>query len=330
MPDRREAAERGAFATSPAEFGWKAWRDILGRVWTNSGRHSIGFLASGVAFYGFLSFVPALALLVMVYGMVAEPTTLFARMVAIIRLVPAQSAELINEQLANLIRTAAVTKGLALVPAVVIALYGASGAASGMITSLNMVYEQEERRGIVRLFLVALGLVCATILLGILGLVAASALGLLQTMLGGLGPVADTLLRVLTWLLTTALVSAIIAAMYRYGPCRHRAKWRWLTLGSLAATLLWLLGSVLFGWYAGFADYGRTYGSLGAVVALLMWFFVSAYAVLLGAFVDAEAERQTARDSTTGPDRPLGRRGAVVADSSEAIDASKAAPQSET
>lgn len=320
MPDIREEAERGAFAASPAQFGWKAWREVLGRVWTNSGRHNIGFLASGVAFYGFLSFVPALGVLVMVYGLIAEPSTLYAQMVAVIRLVPADSAALINEQLANLIRTAAATKGLALIPAFAIALYGASGAATGMITSLNMVYEQEEKRSLVRLFLVALALVGATILLGLLGMVAASALGLLQTLLGELGPVGDMMLRLLTWLVTTALVSAIIAGMYRYGPCRHRAKWRWLTLGSLIATVLWLIGSVLFGWYAGFANYGRTYGSLGAVVALMMWFLVSAYAVLLGAFVDAEAERQTARDSTTGPERPLGKRGAVVADSSEAME----------
>lgn len=319
QPSRSEAVERGALANSPTEFGWKAWRQVLRRVWTNSSRHNIGFLASGVAFYGFLSFIPALGLLVMVYGLVADPNTIMRQMSGIIRLVPAESAELINEQLANLIRTAAATSGLALIPAVALSLYGASGAASGMITSLNMVYEQEEKRNIVRLFGVAVALAVSTVFIGVLGLVSASALGLIQQLLGGLGPLADGVIRVLTWLLAGALASATIAGIYRYGPCRQRAKWRWLTLGSVVATVLWLLGSMLFGLYAGFAGYGATYGSMGAVIALLMWFFISAYAVMLGAFVDAEAERQTSQDSTIGPDAPLGRRGAVVADSSEAL-----------
>lgn len=316
---RDDAAERGAFADSPAEFTWKAWREVLGRVWTNSSRHNVGFLASGVAFYGFLSFVPALGLVVMLYGLLADPATIMRHMTGIIGLVPAQSAELINEQMANLIKTAAATSGLALVPAVLLSLYGASGAAGGMITSLNMVYEEEEKRNILKLFLVAVVMALGAVFIGVLGLVSASALGLIQGLLGRLGPLADLVVRVLTWLLTGALASATIAAIYRYGPCRQRAKWRWLTLGSVVGTVLWLLGSMLFGLYASYAGYSATYGSMGAVVALLMWFFVSAYAVLLGAFVDAEAERQTARDSTTGEAQPLGRRGAVVADSSEAL-----------
>ena len=318
MADPEAAIERGATADSPTQFSLTAWREILVRVWTNSGRHSLGFLAGGVAFFGFLSFVPALGLMVMLYGLFADPSVIFTHMMEVVRVFPANAAELINDQLGNLIKTANATRGWALVPAVAIALYGASGAASGITSSLNIVYEQDERRSFVRLTLVSFAMVAATLVVGLLGLVAASAIGLIETVVGELTDFATALVRVLTWLLTAAFASATFAAIYRYGPCRKHAKWRWLGLGSLLATVLWLLGSVLFGLYASLVGYDATYGSLGAVVALLMWFYISAYAVLLGAFVDAEAERQTSRDSTTGPEQPLGKRGAVVADTSAA------------
>jgi membrane protein len=132
--------------------------------------------------------------------------------------------------------------------------------------------------------------------------------------------VGVALARVATWLIAGALASLILALIYRFGPCRAPAKWRWLSLGSIVATALWLVSSLLFGWYVQKAHYDTTYGSLGAVVALVMWMYVSAYAMLLGAFVDAEAERQTARDSTTGSPRPMGERGAMMADTSAALE----------
>jgi membrane protein len=315
-----EAAERGAAAHSPTEFGARAWLDILKRVWRNSSRHNIGFLAAGVAFYGFLSLAPSLALLVMVYGSVADPATLYDRMVEIIRVVPAEAALLINQQLVSLIRTAAETHGWAVIPAALLSLYGASGAAGGMISSLNIIYEQEEKRNIFGLTLVSVELAVSAIILALLGIFSASVLALVQFALSDLGAVAIALIRVATWMVAFVLASFAIAIVYRYGPCRENAKWRWLTLGSAVGTTLWLLGSLLFGWYASMANYATTYGSLGAVVALLMWIFVSAYSLLLGAFINAEAERQTARDSTTGPERPLGERGAVVADTSAALE----------
>jgi membrane protein len=314
------AGERGAAAGSPAEFGWRAWRDILRRVWQNSSRHNVGFLAAGVAFYGFLSLAPFLALVVMVYGSLADPATLYDRMVELIRVVPAEAAMIINQQLVNLIKTATETKGWAIVPAALLSLYGASGAAGGMISSLNVIYEQEEKRNILKLTFVSVALAVAAILLALLGILAASVLALVQFALSDMGSAGIALVRAATWIVAFALATFAVAIMYRYGPCREDAKWRWLTLGSAVGTALWLLGSVLFGWYASVANYATTYGSLGAVVALLMWIFVSAYSVLLGAFINAESERQTARDSTTGPERPMGNRGAVVADSSSAIE----------
>lgn len=318
-----EALERGANAETPADFGWRAWREVLVRVWKNSSRHNIGFLAAGVAFYGFLSIAPSLAITVMVYGSLADPATLYDRMVEIIRVVPAEAAVLINQQLANLIKTLAATRGLAIIPAALLSLYGASGAAGGMISSLNIIYEQDERRNILQLTAVSAALALSAIFLGLLGILAASVLAAVQFALEGLGGFGVAMVRGATWLVAFALATAALALIYRYGPCREDAKWRWLTLGSAIGTGLWLLASILFGWYVSVANYATTYGPVGTVVALLMWIFVSAYAVLLGAFINAEAERQTARDSTTGPERPLGERGAVVADTSAALETDK-------
>lgn len=315
----REAAERGADADSPAQFTRRAWIEILKRVWTSTSRHNIGFLAAGVTFFGFLSLAPGLALVVMVYGLAADPATIFDNMLDIIRLVPAQAALLINDQLANLIKTAAQTKGFALIPAVAVALYGASGAARGIISSLNIIYDQEERRSFVALIALSIGIAAAAILIAVLGLLAASVTAFLHTLLTDYGALAAGMVRILAWLIAASLATLILTLIYRYGPCRARAKWRWLSLGCVTATLLWLAGSMLFGWYVSVASYDATYGSLGTVVALIMWMYVSAYAVLLGAFLDAEAERQTARDSTTGRAQPLGDRGAIVADTSAAL-----------
>jgi membrane protein len=314
-----DPVERGAKASSPTEFTRRAWWEILKRIWTSSGRHNIGFLAAGVAFFGFLSLAPALGLVVMLYGLIADPQTIFDNMVDIIRLVPAKAALLINDQLSNLIKTAAATQGFAAIPAVAIALYGASGAASGIVSSLNIIYEQTENRSFLRLTFTSLAIAAAGVFIACLGLLAASVTAFLQDVLTGFGDVAIVLLRLLAWLVAAALATLTITLVYRFGPCRAPAKLRWLSLGSVTATLLWLAGSFAFGAYVSMANYETTYGSLGAVVALIMWMYVSAYALLLGAFLDAEAERQTAQDSTTGPPRPLGNRGAIVADTSAAL-----------
>jgi membrane protein len=255
----------------------------------------------------------------MLYGLLADPATIFDNMVDIIRLLPAQAAVLINDQVANLIKTAAATHGFAVVPAVVIAFYGGSNAARGVVSSLNVIYDEDERRSFFHLTAISIVIALAVVCIICLGLFTASVTALLRNMLTDYGNFTLALIRVLTWLFVTMIAATAITLIYRYGPCRELAKWRWLSLGSITATLLWLAGSLVFGWYVAVAKYDTTYGSLGAVVALIMWLYVSAYAVLIGAFLDAEAERQTAQDSTTGKAREIGKRGAVVADTSAAL-----------
>lgn len=312
--------QHGADAKTPAQYGAAAWKDIARRVWTNSGRHDLNLLSAAVAFYAFLSFVPLLGAVVMTYGLIADQATVAKHMATIIDLVPADAAHLIYDQLTSLTLAAADKKGLGLAVALLISIYGASRASGAMIGSLNIVYEQQDHRSFVRGTILALALAASAVVVGIVGLVAASMLSLAGDLIADLGPIGAPLIQAATWVVAAGLCSIAIGGMYRFAPDRADARWQWLTTGSLMATALWLVATVGFGLYASsLGNYDTTYGSLGAVVVLLMWLYVSAYAVLLGGLVNAETERQTARDTTTGPELPIGSRGATMADTSAAL-----------
>lgn len=305
----------GRDATSPTRLPAHAWREILGRVWIKTGTDNISLLAAGIAFYAFLSFVPLLGAMVMTYGLIADPASIPDHMRMIVRVVPKDAAKLILDQIVNLVTTASGKKGLGLAIAMLVSLYGATRASGAIIMALNVVYEQVERRSLIKITILSFVMIVGAVCVAIVGLLAASALALVGKAIDQLGTVGALGISIATWLVAASLASAGIAATYRIAPDRHDAKWRWLSFGSALATILWLIATVGFGFYATtLGNYNATYGSLSAVVVLLMWLWVSAYAILLGAEINAEAERQTSRDSTTGPEKPLGKRGATVAD----------------
>jgi membrane protein len=305
----------GREAQSPLGFPRHAWREVLGRVWTKTGDDNISLMAAGVAFYAFLAFVPLLAALVMTYGLIADPSTIADHMRAIIRLVPKDAAKLILDQIVSLVTASTGKKGLGLLVALLVSVYGATRASGAIIMALNVVYEQHERRSLLRTTVISIVMIVAAIGVAIVGLLAASVLTLLGKWANRLGEVTTITIGAATWLIAAGLACVAIGAAYRYAPDRHDARWRWISVGSVLATALWLLATLGFGAYAAtIGNYNATYGSLGAVVVLLMWLYVSAYAILLGASVNAETERQVESDTTTGRPKPLGKRGATVAD----------------
>lgn len=300
----------------PWQHPWPAWRAIFIRVYTMVGYHNLTLMAAGVAFYAFLSFVPLLGAIVMTYGLIADPSTVARHMETIFELVPADAARLISDQLIAVVTTASSQAGIGLFVALLLSIYGAMRAATAIIQALNVIYEEEDERSIVTTTLLAAMLTIAAIVAAIVGILSAGVLTWIRSETAFLGTAGAIAIQGATWLVAASIASAAIAFAYRYGPDRARAKWRWLSIGSVAATLLWLLATVLFGIYAAnFANYNATYGALGAVVVLLMWLFVSSLAILIGAEINAEAERQTAVDSTVGHPLPMGRRGARLADS---------------
>lgn len=289
--------------------------DVLKRSWKEAGDDNLGLVSAGVAFYFFLALVPLLAALVMTYGLVADPETVMRHVKGLANVLPADAAKLIGEQLMSVTQTAQGKKGFGLLLALLLSLYGAMRGATSIMTALNIVYEEDERRGYVRRTLLAFAITLGVVLVGVVAILAVSAMGYVDELLSGLSPALHWVVRIASWIVAAALASVAIAVIYRYGPDRDQPKWRWLSPGSIMATLLWLVATLGFGFYvSNFGSYNATYGSLGAVVVLLMWLYLSAYVLLMGAELNAELEHQTARDTTKGPEQPMGQRGAQVAD----------------
>ncbi|MFD1950071.1 YihY/virulence factor BrkB family protein [Sphingomonas arantia] len=308
--------QRGRDATSPWRMPAKGWKDVLIRTYRETGRDNIGLIAAGVAFYAFLSIVPLLGAMVLSYGLVVEPATVLRDIRALAAVMPADAAKLVGEQLLNVVEASGGKKGFGLILALGLAFYGAMKAATAVITALDIAYEQEETRGFLKLNALALAITVGGVLTAIVAMIAIAAMAHLETLLPGLPAPVLWLGKMFSYLVMGAVGAAAAATLFRYGPDRDRAQWTWLTPGSLLSTVLWLALTAGFGVYvSNFGNYDATYGSLGAVVVLLTWIWLSSYVLLLGAELNSELEHQTAADTTRGPERAMGARGATVADS---------------
>lgn len=290
-PQDKAAAEgQGLKAGAPGETPARGWLDIVKRTVKQLKADNIPIVAAGVAFYVFLALVPALIAVISVYGLVAEPADVQRQLDAALAALPPEAAGLVLSQVQTIVEQGSASLGLGLVVSVVVALLAASKGMVSMITALNIAYDEDETRTFLRLRGLALLLTVGAALAAIVGVGAMVVVANLAESLGTLGEITVTVLR---WPVLAALAALGLAMLYRYAPDRHPAAWRWVTAGAVAATLLWLVASVGFSVYVrNFGSYNETYGSLAAVVVLLLWLFLTAYAVVFGAELDREAERQ--------------------------------------
>jgi membrane protein len=294
---------------------WAAWKQVLVRTWNESDDDNIGIVAAGVAFYGFLALVPLLGVLVLSYGLVAEPETVLRNVQALTRVMPQEAAKLIGEQLMNVVTTSGTKKGLGVLLALAIALFGARNGAGSIITALNIAYEEKEKRSFVMVNFMGILITIGGVLAAIVAILAIAAISSLEKLLPEAYGIVAITGQIVSYVLLMLSGATGAAALYRFAPCRAGPRWQWLTPGSILVGVLWLGITWGFGIYiANFGDYNATYGSLGAVVVLLTWLYLSSYILLFGAELNAELEHQTAHDTTTGPPAPLGKRGAWVAD----------------
>lgn len=268
---------------------------MLRRSWGEMGRDHLTLIAAGVAFYGFTALVPLLAAVVLAYGLVAEPAAALRQIQALTQSLPADAAGLIRDQLQNIVSTEAGKSRLGLSVALAIALWGASRGAGAIVTALNIAYEEEEARGFLRLTLLNLAIVLGAVLGIVAAGAAVTALAHLDRLVPGAPPLLVGLGKLLSWLVLTGLAAAGAATLYRYGPDRSTVRWTWLTPGSVAASLgIGLVTSGFSLYVANVGSYNATYGSLGAVVVLLTWLYLSVLVLLLGAELNSELERQMA------------------------------------
>ncbi|MCW2337555.1 membrane protein [Sphingobium sp. B2D3A] len=315
----------GAKGDSPLSLPPKAWWAILKRIYVMIGFHNLSLLAAGVAFFSFLAFVPLIASIVLLYGLIGDPQIVASNVNLLRGFVPPEVLTILEEQLLAIVTTSKAAQGFGLVLALAFSIYGAMRSATAMIAALNIIYEEHETRNFFRTTGVAAGITVGMVAVGVIGTLAISLFTYAGRVLSDyIGSGSALIIQFATWIFAGLLISLTFAVFYRYAPDRRAAKWRWLSVGSVLSTLLWVGITLGFGFYvANLTNYNATYGSLAAVVIFLMWLFLSAFAVLIGAEVNSEMERQTMVDSTIGPDRPIGHRGAVMADNLAVNDASR-------
>jgi membrane protein len=312
-PDRLGHA-RGREARAPKDIPARGWKDILWRVKDQVKEDRLSIIAAGVAFYALLAVFPGLIALVAIYGLAFDPAQVEQQVSQLKGVLPPEATDVLLAQLHDLTTTSSTALGFGAIAGILLALWSASAGMRTLMEALNVAYDEEERRGTIAFYGTALLLTLGAIFGAVLAISLVVALPVALKFLG----LGDAL----KWLITAGSAAILVvtimlglAIVYRFGPSREKPRWRWVSWGAVIATLLWIVGSALFSLYVTrFGNYNETYGSVGAIVILLMWFLLSSYAVLIGAELNAEMERQTRKDTTSGGDKPMGGRGAYAAD----------------
>lgn len=312
----KRAAEkgRGRRALFPWQIPWRGWRDILWRTYAQFNEDRLLAVAGGVVFFVLLALFPGISAFVSLYGLFADRATLADHLGIIATVSPAEAFSIIRDQIERVMKTSNDSLGLTFLVSFGLALWSANAGMKAVMDALNVAYEETEERSFIRLNLESLlfTLGCFIgLLLAIAGIVFLPAV--LEFV--GLSSFTEALIFYFRWPALLLLIVTFLSTLYRFGPSRRHAKWTWLTPGSVIGAILWFVGSLLLSWYIeNVANYTAVYGALGAAVGLMMWLWLSAIAVLFGAELNAEIEHQTAQDTTIGPPKPLGVRGATMAD----------------
>ena len=312
--ERAQESGRGRHAQAPWQIPWRGWKDILWRTYEQIGEDRLLAVAAGVVFYGLLAVFPAVTALVSLYGLFASPSTISDELSFLAGIFPQGAVDILREQIGRLTAGSGAKLGFGFIFGLAVALWSANAGMKAIMDALNVVYEEKEKRGFIKLNLVSLAFTIAAIVSVLLALGAVVVLPVALSYLG-LQNLTGLLFRLARWPLLLLIVVFGLAVLYRYGPSRCEPRWQWISVGSAFAAVAWLISSALLSWYlASFADYNATYGSLGAGIGMMMWMWISAIVILFGAQLNSEIEHQTARDSTVQGEKPLGARGAVMAD----------------
>jgi membrane protein len=312
----RELAQhgRGRYSSNPLQIPWAGWKDILWRTYESTNDDRLLATAAGVVFFGLLAVFPAVTALVSSYGLFADASTIGANLQTLALMLPEGSFQIVQDQIARVLAKGNASLGATFLFGLALALWSANAGVKAIIDALNVVNEEREKRSFLKLNLVSLAFTTGGIAALLLMVSAVVAFPLALDHLG-IGPDSKLIISLARWPLLFVILMVALGLLYRFGPSRRQPRWQWLGVGTVAAALLWIAGSAALSWYlSNFGDYNATYGSLGAAIGFMMWMWMSAIIVLCGAELNSEIEHQTARDSTVGPPKPLGTRGAVMAD----------------
>jgi len=312
--ERSKESGRGRRAALPMEIPWTGWKDILWRTAYQVSEDRLLAIAAGVVFYGLLALFPAVTALVSCYGLFAKPDTINGHLSFLEGVMPAEAFSIVQDQIARVVAKGQAGLSFGFAIGLAIAIWSANAGMKAVMDALNIVNEENEKRGFIRLNLVSLAFTIAA-LFAVLAAVAAVVVTPLVLSKVGLAGLTETIVRFFRWPVLTLGMLLGLSVLYRYGPSRRAAKWGWISFGAVFATLTWFAASAALSFYfADFANYNATYGSLGAAIGTMMWMWMSAIVILFGAELNSEIEHQTALDTTVGSEKPLGARGATMAD----------------
>ena len=271
-------------------------------------------VSAAMAYYALFAFIPALTSVVLIYAWVSDPNEIAGHIAMAKKLLPADIMNTINEQLQALASKASSKLGFGAIFSLLLSAWYASKGTSAIIEAMNIIYEEEDQRSFIKRNALAIGMALLGAVLAIIAMGVVVGIPAITSFFnfGGTFEIIGT---AASWVILLAIFSFYLSFEYRFGPDRQKAKWKWVSDGAIIASVLWAVVSALFSWYAKeFGNFNKTYGSMGAIIVLMTWFYLSSFVILLGAEINAELEHQTKRDSTTGPERPLGARGAKMAD----------------
>jgi membrane protein len=306
---------RGRRAEKPTDIPAKGWKDIVWRVYDDIQYDRVLLVAAGVTFYALLALFPATAAIVSLYGLFADATTINEHLKLISGFLPEGALVVIGDQVRRIASHGQGTLGVAFLGTLALSLWGANSGTKAIFDALNIIYKEQEKRSFLQLTIRSLIFTIGAMVLILLALVGIIAVPIILKILGIPDWSGAALLSMVRWPLLYLVILFALTCLYRYGPSRMHPQWKWVTWGSAIAGGFWVIGSLLLSWYvAHFGSYNATYGSLGAVIGFMVWMWFSTIVVLIGGEINAEMEHQTAKDTTQGRRKPMGRRGAKMAD----------------
>jgi membrane protein len=314
MINRKRVYLRGQTAQKPFDIPWRGWWDVVRRVFARLNDAHLSMLSAGVAFYAMLAVFPALAAIVSLYALLADPSDIQAHLLAVSSFFPTDVTNIFLTQLTSLSSRKQESLGIGLLSGVLVAIWSAHRGVNALVTAVTVAYREEETRNFLTLTFLTYLLTLGAVLLVVLTL--SLMVGIPATL--SLLPLPDWMVATAGlsgWLLFFSMSILSLGVLYRFASPRQPARWRWLSPGAFAGTAIWIAGSTAFSIYVSqFGAYNETYGALSAIMVLLMWFYVTSFAIVVGAALNAELEYQTMRDTTTGNPKPIGSRDAYVAD----------------
>jgi membrane protein len=306
--------DHGRSASVPEAIPLSGLRDVFWRVFHEVLADRVTLIAAGVTFYLLLALFPAMAALVSLYGLVADPIIISEHLRELAALLPPGAFDLLADQIKELVNRRDATLGMTFFVGLGIALWSTHSGTLAIFDAMNVAYEEEEKRGLVRLNLIGL---CFTLCAMLLMVVMVALVGVMPVVLSylWLDQFKEHMALLMRWPLLLLVVAVAVTSVYRFGPSREPATLRWMTWGAVLTTVAWAAMSLGFSFYLDhFANYNATYGTLGALIGFLIWIWLSVVILIVGGELNAELEHQTAKDTTTGTPLPMGARGAYVAD----------------